>query len=313
MANKRIYYYSIQIKEVVGNGDVTANIRNLFDNVFNTHCVRNNAIRTMSLGRGEDQASLDIIFEDNNYLFARVGKAKNPSDALIRDNATKGYNPVLSGADLINKTLEICTYFLLDYNRGIVGFILGKSAPSVHSLIYIINEYDDDHAMTITSISGPESVRVLQNPGSVLGKIKYTIRTPDVTVLRHLGLTRMQIAALGNSQVQELELTIKNTTRKNLSSDRDVISGIVDAFAALPQEIKKRTSMIGRAQNTSTQTYAFNEQDIVYSVDIPEDVNEDGTRRRYTADELAEEILTRMRNIYREHANDIAMFAGIND
>lgn len=311
MANKKVYYYTACIKEIATNRDVTNNMRDIFNRIFNGVCVNNNGIRTMTLCQAKECISLDILFESENYLFARVGKAKDPSDAVIRDNATKRYEYVLTGEELENKTLEICTYFLLDYKCGIVGFILGKAAPSVQSLINIVNENDENHFMSIENIASPESIRRLMTPGATIGKIKYTFRVPDVDILRELGLTREQIVALGETDVHEIDLTIRNKPWRNLTSDTGVIQKVIDSFAVLPELIKDSVSITGKTRNSSLQPYKYDEQDIVYSIDVPVEKFEDGLKRKLTVDEVADEVLHKLRSIYIENKPHLLRFANL--
>lgn len=311
MANKKIYYYTISLREMGTNRNVNANIRAIFDNVFDRECVDNNGIRSMTLVRENENISLDILHEDEHFMFGRVGKEKDISDAIIRDTNTKGYEYVLEGAELEYKTLEICTYFLLDYTHCIVGFILGKSAPSVYSLVNIVNGYDAMHMMTIDNIASPENVRALLNPGSTLGKIKYSVRVPNTEILRYLGLNRRQIVALRNTNVYEAELVIKNRPRRNLTEDLGAIDTVVTAFSELPDAIKDTLSMTGRTANSTSQQYKFTEQDIVYSVDVPTAVNEDGQRRRLTVDEVANEVYNRLERVHRENIQHLIRFANI--
>lgn len=311
MATKKAYYYIATINEVATNRDVTVSIKTIFENVFQHKCVENNGIKTMMLSEGK--VSLDILFNTDLYLFARVGRKKDSSDAIIRDNQTKKYEYVLAGEDLLNKTLEICTYFLLDYTTGVVGFIIGKAAPSVQSLINIVNENYDEYIMKVDNIVSPESVRALMNPGSSIGKIKYKFRVPNVDILKHVGLDREQITSLYNTDIYEVELVIKNQPRRNITEDDNKISDIINKFAALPQAIKDTLAIHGKTRNSSSQDYSFDENEIVYSIDVPADKTVEGQKITLTVDEVANEIFIRLRNIYNENKSALLSFANLEE
>jgi hypothetical protein len=306
MTIKQAYYYSCSIHEVSTNRNVTKDIKSIFDDVFKKECIDNGGIKTMSLN--SEKATLDIIYEDNTYLFARVGKAKDQSDALIRDQKTMKYKYVIENKDLGSKYLEICTYFLLDYSTGIVGFILGKSAPTVSTLINIVNLHYQEYIMTIDNIVSAEHVKALMSPGSTIGKIKYSFAVPNVDILKYIGLKPKQIAALTDTEVFDLDLVIRNKPRKSITSDNRKIRAIIGSFEELPEQIKKTLSFTGKTSTSSTQDYDFDVQNMVYSITVPTEKIVDSKKKKLSIDEVASDVFIKLRNLYISNKKDLIRF-----
>ncbi|SKA89783.1 hypothetical protein SAMN05428976_11358 [Clostridium sp. USBA 49] len=309
MSQKVVYYYSISIRDSLTNVEVD-NIKKVFDVIFKENCVNNNEIRTLSLGNGE--VTLDILLEDENYLFGRVGKETEFYNILKRNKETLKYEYVLNGDDVNNSSLEICTYFLLDYTTGIVGFIFGKTAPNVNSLVNIVSEHSEKYTMNIIRIASEESVRALLRPGSYLSKISYAFRVPNVEILEKVGLTRTQLASLANAEIFEAELIIKNRRRKPITDDQAVLENIVNTFSKLPDQIKNSLRFSGKTPNSLSKDYKFEEQDISFHIDIDEYKIENGNKIKLEADEVAAKVLHKLRGLYTEHRTDIMRYAGLD-
>ena len=177
MSTRKVYYYCVEIREGKNNKNITSRIREVFNNIFDNNATVVDGMRTLKLQNGN--VILDILVNNETYLFARVGKETEHYNILKRNKETMKAEPAIKNDD-INTVLEVCTYFLLDYRNGIVGFVFGQSAPTPNALINIITDYDLENTINITRIASPESVRALFKPGSAIKKIKYVMRTPNI-------------------------------------------------------------------------------------------------------------------------------------
>lgn len=312
MAKKTIYYYTVSIKNEMNNRDETSNIKTIFDQIFQDNCVVNNEDgverRSLLLSTGLKQVTMDIIINNENYLFARVGKIKSNSDMQFRDRQTLANYDVLGHEEVRSKGVEICTHFLLDYTIGIVGFIFGQSAPSANILNNIINNYNDERFMCLENIASPESINALCTDGAVLNKINYTFTIPSPEILSYLGLSRTQIDALGDMDTREIQLSIKNEPRKSLSKARDAIGTLIDAFR-VDRNNTRNLTFTGKSSVSSAQKYSFDVSNISYSIDIPLDRVENGERVSLIPSELADEVYGKMRDVYTPNRGNLILFS----
>lgn len=313
MANKKVYFYKITVKQAITNKDVTAKLKNIFNSIFNKYStgINKGTAKSMTLHHIGEEISLDVLIDDNQWCFSRVGKKKDPAYNIIRNNSTKDYQYVLSQNELLNKSLEVCTYFLINYRTGLVAFIMGIDAPSVQVLVNIVNEFEQNYIMSIDNILNPESVNKLIVPGAVLNKIQYTFRTPNPEVLVALGLKKEQVTALGLMDLSEIRLVIKNQPHKYLSKNPKHIENLIKELKKLPEKFRQSFLLVGRTPKTSSKTYGFKEENMCFNVDIPNEKIVDGQKIKLTPDDIANEIYDKLRFLYNDNEGELMCMANI--
>lgn len=310
MAIRKVHYYTVEIRNVNGGRVLTLEeVRDLLNGIFNENCIdEDNGIRHLAINPNAnilDRTTMDIISNDENFLFGRVGKFKDPSASLVRNIQTYEVSSVGDN----QRFLEIYTYFIMDYQHGIIGYINGQSAPSVYLLQEIVKLNNANYEMTLGNIVSGETVRALVTPGSTLGKINYSYRVPDIRVLTYLGLDRNTVDYLSDTDYQTVEISIKNANRHSLTGNINIIRNLVDSFSRNGLIDKK--SFKGKVPNTSTQNYRFELENYSTSIDIPTSRVENGELVQYTLDEIAEQVIARLRATYIANINHILIFANI--
>ncbi|WP_410496506.1 hypothetical protein QTL86_03570 [Cellulosilyticum sp. ST5] len=303
---KTVYYYGITISNLVDNSDVTSDIKRIFTDIFTTNCIGDG--NSLALSRGEQKVTMDIIINNDNYLFARVGKVKSNADMQVRDLTTGERKDVLTDEELEKMGIEICTYFLLDYTVGIVGFILGQSAPGVNSLVNLVNEYSNAYNMTITSIMSNDTVSALLKPGSKISKINYSFLIPDPSVLAQVGLSRDVIMEMDGIRQKEVYLTVKCEERRPLFEGQEKIGKVIEKLKHRNQNVKK-LSVTGKTASSSSKNYTFAEDLLSFKISFPVQQNDDGIITNSTPEQLAGEVFEKMALLYQEHRENLVLLA----
>lgn len=304
MGKRNVYYYSLDLRMVRGNFDVTKDIKSIFDNIFNNNAKNIDGIITLSLQN--DKITLDILKNTEEFLFARVGKETEHYNIVKRDKTTKKSEGVLTSSDA-DKVLEVCTYFLLDYKKGIVGFIFGKSAPTPNAIVSIITDYSNEYTLCIDRISSPESVRSLLKPGSSIKKVKYVMRTPNIEVLDALNIKAGLKKKMIHMPKQEIEILIKNGNKSMFDSVEEIQEFIEEIFSA---DERADIVLYGNSAGSRQKEFKFLEQDISYSIDI-KDYEMVGTeKKRLDNDEIHQNMYNNLRALYNKNYQEILMFAG---
>ncbi|CUQ08415.1 Uncharacterised protein [Clostridium paraputrificum] len=304
MGTRKVYYYSLDLREVRGNIDVTKNIKNIFDDIINSNAQKIDSVMTLSLQN--DKITLDILKNNSEFLFARVGKETEHYNILKRDKSTKKSEEVLTRGEK-DKILEVCTYFLLDYKNGIVGFVFGQAAPTPNAIVSIITDYSDKYTLCIDRISSPESVRSLLKPGSAIKKVKYVMRTPNIEILDALNIKPGLKKKMIHMPKQEIEILIKNGNKSMFSSVEEMKEFIEEIFSA--QE-KEDIVLYGNSGGGRQKEFKFLEQDISYSIDIKEYDIEGTIRRRLSNDEIQQNVYNDLKALYSKNYEEILMYAG---
>ena len=304
MATRKVYYYSLDLRDVKGNIDVTKDIKNIFEGIFNSNAQRIDSIRTLSLQN--DKITLDMLKNNDEFLFARVGKETEHYNILKRDKSTKKFEEVLTRSEK-DKILEVCTYFLLDYKKGIVGFIFGQAAPNPNAIVSIITDYSDKYTLCIDRISSPESVKSLLRPGSTIKKVKYIMRTPNIEILDALDIKANLKNKMIHMQKQEIEILIKNGNKTMFSSVEEMKDFIYEIFSA--QE-KEDIILYGNSGGGRQKEFKFLEQDISYSIDIKEYDTKGTTKIRLSNNEVQQNVYNDLKVLYNKNYEEILMYAG---
>lgn len=304
MGTRNVYYYSLDLRTVRGNIDCTSNIKKIFDDIFNANSKNVDGIRTLSLQN--EKITLDILKNNNEFLFARVCKETEHYNIVKRDKTTKKSEGVLATTEM-DKVLEVCTYFLLDYKKGIVGFVFGKSAPTPNAIVSIIIDYSDEYTLCIDRISSPESVRSLLKPGSTIKKVKYTVRTPNIEIIDSLNIKPKLKNKMIHMPKQEIEILIKNGNKSMFDSIQEMQEFIEEIFAT---EEREDIVLYGNSAGGRQKEFKFLKQDISYPIDI-KDYEMVGTeKKRLANEEIHQNVYNSLKALYNINYKEILMFAG---
>lgn len=306
MSTRNVYYYCVEIRDVKSNKNITSDIKHIFNSIFDENATVVEGRRTLKLQNGN--ITLDILVNNDNYLFARVGKETEHYNIVKRDKSTMKAEPVIKNED-INTVLEVCTYFLLDYNNGIVGFIFGKSAPTPNALINIITDYDSENTINITRIASPESVRALLKPGSTIKKVKYIMKTPNIEVLEALNIKDNIKQKMINMEKQEIEIIIKNKNKSVFPTWDETKEFIGELFQS---KEKEDISLFGNSGKSRQKEFKFLEQDISYPIEIKEYEVKDNKKIRIDNEIISTSVYESLRVVYNSNYNDIIRFAGMD-
>lgn len=304
MGTRNVYYYSLDLRKVRGNVDVTKGIKDIFGDIFDGNAKKIEGIRTISLQN--DKIALDILKNNNNFLFARVGKETEHHNFVKRDKTTKKSEEVLALNEK-DKVLEVCTYFLLDYKNGIVGFIFGKAAPTPNAIVSIITDYSNEYTLCIDRISSPESVKSLLKRGSSIKKVKYVMRTPNIEILDALKIKPGLKKKMMHMDKQEIEILMKNGNKSMFSSMEDMQEFIQEIFSA---NEKDDITLFGNSGNSRQKEFKFLEQDILYPINIKEYEIVGTTKRRLHNDEIHQNVYNDLKVLYNKNYEEILMYAG---
>jgi hypothetical protein len=303
MAIRKAYYYKINLINKINRTIVNNNYKDIFDVVLNDFVINDNKYRSIVLKEGElsdgqiiDRITLDIISNDQQYLFARVSKSKDNKENLIRNTATNEITEILQPDELGFKTLETYTYFLLDYTMGVLSYIEGQKAASIKEIQKLFSE-NDQYELKIENIASTETIRALLTEGSTISKIYYDFRIPNPEILNGLGLPPRAIDVLGDTTVTNARLILKNEPRKDLTKDRNIVRKLIDNLRPI-RENEPKATVVGKTPGTTQQEYGFELKNYSTPVDIPSTRVEGGEIIVLTLKELSEQYFARMRAAY---------------
>lgn len=249
---------------------------------------------------------------DNNYMLFRIGRQKDIEGALKRNVNTFEGKEVIDKDEQNVYNLEICTYLIIDKEKGVICELFGNYAPTVKSFIYILNKCIEKleanykkYIISYANIMTDKMIKTYADNADKLGKIIYQFEKPNVDFLKMFDLTEAQIIALEDLDVFEVEVALKGKTRIPLSSNGLIIKNIIDNLYKLPKKIKDKVKIIGKTSKSNTKAYTFNEENVTYYIDIPYTKTEDGAIKKLTLNEISEEVYKKILDLYENNRNDL--------
>lgn len=315
MAIKKAYYYKVTLSNHTNN-DISSECKNIFHDIINKFKDDSKGFRPIILSKGTmavggilDRVTMDVIWNDEYYLFARISKSKDNNINIIRNIKTNEIKKVLNPDETPYKTLEVYTYFLLDYSNGILSYVEGHQAPKVYELKKFIDNNKNNVVMNIENIASNETVRALLTPGSIVNRINYEFRVPKAEILLGLGLPKELIDTLTDTDLNNAKLTIKNEPYKNLSEDTNIIRRLIDAIK--PVKDTGNFTIVGRTRSSSQQEYGFELKNYSSPIDIPSTKIVKGEVKSLSLEELSNEYLARMRAAYLNSKNILENLANV--
>ncbi len=309
MANRKVMYYCVELKNISKGEKVSSEQMKVeLNKIFNDKCISHEGLKHLILKDKNDafeRITMDIISNEEDYLFGRVGKLKGNGDILLRNIDTNKANEIVEK----NKRPEIYTYFMLDYAHGILGYLNNQSLPKPDMLKRIFDLNNSCFEMNIKNVINPQTVRELMTPGSKLSKIEYSYKVPSIYVLQSLGLSRETVADLENTDYQTVTIQIASESRQKLTEKSETIKKLIKHFSTnknLENKVFK-----GKAPNDAMRNYKFDVDNYSLIIDVPRDKIEGGKTKIYTLDEITEEVKIRMKEKYINNRKHILRLCGI--
>lgn len=315
MATRKVYYYKMNLVNNINNNEEINNYKGLLDNKLDDYLDENNNYTSIILNDGQisegqilDRVTLDIIRNNEHWLFARISKSRDYKQSLIRNGQTQEISEVLSPDEIAYKTLETYTYLLLDYTEGVLSYVEGQQAAKITEIKKIFDQ-NDQFRIEIQNIASTDNIRALLTEGSTIARINYDFRIPNPEILSGLGLSNHLIDVLSDTDITNATIILKNEPRKNIVHDSSVIRRLITSLR--PGNNNQKATVVGKVPGTNQQEYGFELKNYSMTIDIPTTRLIDGALQVLSIEEVSQEYYERMRIAYRNSINTIRNLANI--
>ena len=158
MASMTVEFFKVVLKNSANNGEEDYKIiKSIFDEITNQSTVHGN-YKSIDISPEIEPNSVEPkeimdFFEDQNYLFGRACRKKMNNAMLKRDYQTLQADEVFTDAESRKQGIEVFTFFLYDYNKGIVSIVNAKGAPGTKALGKAIETYKPEYKLTYCATS----------------------------------------------------------------------------------------------------------------------------------------------------------------
>lgn len=292
---KKVYFFSVDLFETTTRNyhDYTK-IKELIIEIINSNARKYNNFWVIDLtADNELHYVADIFSYENDYLFMRLSSQKPSGGYLHRNYATNIPEGVLEGVDEKDEGIEVYTYALLDYSKGIFSIVNQQNAPNYKVINCFFSEYNSKYSMEFKAIPNPDGIeRIYHAQEPRITHVEIEVPVPNASILE-------KMFGWNEEEIMDIQGKGLKATMKLSGIDRRIITDTEEETRGLIDCIKNRLTTYNKArvrakaEGVKTQDYSFFEENFSYPIDIPTYEPIGDRKHYYSANELIP--------IYKEH------------
>ena len=292
MAEKKVYFYSINLYEVDGERLVPfTQLKALMEEIINSHSVNIGNYKTLDLTTAiEDDlhVMMDVFNYTGDTLFCRLSKQKPYNTVIQRNYSTSECSDVVPQNEQGDKGIEMFTYARLDYNTGILAYVSAQSAPSEKSLISVFEKYKREYKIELVSIPNRNAIDyIYYGESPEISKIEIEIPRPNEDIMQQIFRwdDREIITAVSRNALKA-EIVLQSPARECLVYDEDAVS-VIDKLRMFG-EAYRNVKLTAKANGSRLREYDLRARFFSFPIDIPKYHMANNRRIEYTIEEMLE-------------------------
>lgn len=235
---KGLYYYNFGLFNTEGKEMSSKRCYSELQRILKTHGIVDSETGRIAISLEESDDSnavtLEVLQNEENFLFARMGRIKDNSHILWRYYRELKSAAVATEAEAHQKGLEIFTYVYIDFETMIITQVTEQSAPKPDKLKALFTKYGDynpychriSNADIVQSILQAESVKF----------VDLALTIPDAAMLRAFNLSQEQIEVLEELKTLNCEVVLKSKGTSLVSGNKNVRKFMGNIFNGLSEK-----------------------------------------------------------------------------
>jgi len=254
------------------------------------------------------------VFDHAHFLFGRICKKKSNSAILRRDYESLVPEEVFTPTEARKKGIEVFTYFILDYNKGIISIANAKDAPGAHILNCILDNYNSTFVMKFTNIPNEDGINVLYNSESPeITRLEFEVPSPDPQYLQKiLKLSEEEIAYIASSDLVTTTVTLKANPYKALEKDYNKVREIINIVKANNYKYKN-TVVTGKSKDFSNKEFDLHAKYFTYPIQVNKIHVVEGVKKEYNLKEITEQFESGLEDAYYKNIDLLVAIANRED
>lgn len=299
MADKKMYFFKISLN------NTELSFKEVFNKAVEKQSIKGDIIdedgnkkdiKLISLNL-DKKNTFDIIEDEGELLFCRMGKEKQSGTMTTRENTRHTTQSVLSEEDLNSKHLETLTHLYIDFKYDIIAYVgeLGGAKPYI--IENIIENFDDKIEIEIVPIMEEESIRKLIKDNSLIDGINLKYARPNHLFLQKLGMPSELATVISENSDFEINIEIKSNGRNNpLLYKKNKIKQFINYYQDQKKKNKiKKVNATGKESlSDKKREYSFDELKFTRNVPIKLTEKVEGKERQYLDYEYTWECRNKM-------------------
>lgn len=214
---------------------------------------------------------IEIIEQRNNLVFAKIGK-QNPADTVaLRDQRTLESETIPMTE---TQALELFTYFLIDFDTGIISYIGIGGIPKISAIkgMFSNNLSEEGISTRVSAIVSCDILHTIMQKNTI-SKIEFSIAVPNDEVLSNkIGLSLNDFDSISNVKSRTASFKLVAKRNKNIFHTN---TRLVDLFNSTINQFGDRLiayKVNAKDDGEPTQTYDLLEYH--YTQVVPLGVND---------------------------------------
>lgn len=257
--NKRTvsFFRLILEKQIDGHKEILTKkqTEECFQKIYNT--------RMVSLESGNKAANVttngnayvvEVVEYSNHQLFGKIGKQNGADTVALRDQQTLETEEVPMTD---TQALELYTYFLLDFETGIISYIGIGGSPKISAIrgLFDFGLMEEGILSRIAAIMTHDILNTVMRK-RVISKLEVTVAVPSDAVLgEQLGLPRSDFDDICNVQARTATFKIVANRNRNFLRSNSKLGDLVAAVHEKFGDRLLKLSVSAKDDGETTQPY----------------------------------------------------------
>lgn len=220
---KKIHFFRLDMYTLVNNEEGNpvqrlltveekkAYLKEIVENRLN----ENNSIKVYkdTSNPGSSSAIFEVITDNDNYVFGKLGREHDINQFQIRKNDTLESSPIFKEED---ELFESFSYVLIHKDTFSVSYIKEITAPSILYLGYLITNVHRDESRVwglVESLMDEDAISLLSGK-DIIGTMSYDMTIPSGYSNLISGLSEAEYGLLQNQKGTKVTIVLKAEKRK---------------------------------------------------------------------------------------------------
>lgn len=284
-------------------------LRDIFNTIFNKNCIKTKDCYTLDLTPTitPDSYEPKILLDKYdigkpNFLFARICKKKDNNAIQRRDYSTYDADDVFTNVEMRKLGIEVFTYLLIDYNKGVVSIVNAQGAPGARILNRIFDEYNMNYELEFINIPNKDGIEALyKSTTPVITGYEFEIPTPNAEYLQDiLHLNEEEIQKIVNNKVNKATLILRPEPYKNLESNPNKVREIIDIIKRKKSNFD-HSIIKAKTDEFNTRNYDLHSKFFTYPIKIKTYRIASGKKTSLSNKQMKEQFESGLQNAYRKN------------
>lgn len=269
----------------------------LFNEVYNKMNVLKNEHRARNVRTSSNDYVIETYEYDNHILVAKIGQQNTADTVALRDSKTLESEGVAMSA---NQLLELYTFFMIDFETGILSYIGLNGAPKLSAIKQLFDDVLSEKSIsTRLSVIMTDDILEILTKKETISKITLSVAIPDDRILSEVvGLSKKDFDLLGNLRTKTVTYKLVANKNKNILKSSYALGTFVDGIKNRFGDSIEHININAKNRDEDTQTYDLMQYNFTKKVSISRKAS------RFSESDLIEIL----KNTYTTNKHDLLRY-----